>query len=301
MKKYAAMGAWFALLSLWIVPLASAGPQDTVDFSLAPAKGLKFKVTEKQTTKTEGSITIDDMEPRPMNGSTKKTTIYTQTILDVKDGKIVKLEREYEESGTTRESDRSPEPQERESPLAWKHVRAEWKDDECKVEVKEDDEWTEPGGGLKRHLSPGRLRNPLIPLPGEAKNVGDSWELDEEALKKFFGKTRPPTGMGEDAPEIERKASFKFTHIVVWKEMKCAAIKMKLKVSAGEIMSQTSDVTCFYSLKHRIVVGMKGTGSQEVNASREMGSRSMKIESSGTSQINTEVKILEEDEKSEEE
>jgi len=283
--------AVMVLLPFILAGYAFALPQDTVDFTKPPAKGLKYKVIQKRTGQSETTLAVSDREPREISQTTSGKMVFTQTILEVKDGKIVKLDRVYEEAGSRTENDQMPEPREQENPLAWKHIRAEWNEDgECKVEIKEGDEWTEPEDKMKRRLRPQMLRNPLIPLPEESKKVGDSWELDEEAAKKFFGK--PPTLPGEDAPEIEREAKFKITGITDFKEMKCAVIKMVSKISVDESMSQTMEATCYYSLKHCIIVGMKGTGTNRVNRTMERGEMIFEIDSSGTQKINAEVKIL---------
>ena len=174
------------VLVLWGVPV-SAAAQEAVDFSKAPAEGLKYKVVSKTHSEGTASQTRGEQTSElKMTGDREST--FVDTIVAVKEGKIVKLEREYEDvsSKMVMESDRSEAPREREqdSPLAWKHFRVEWNEDgEATVQVKSDDAWGNAEEALKRGLRPKRLRRPLFPLPAGKKTVGESWELSDEDVK----------------------------------------------------------------------------------------------------------------------
>jgi len=294
---------------------------ETVDFSKAPAPGLKFKVTVKSTSESSRTMTMDENEPVASKSTVTSEQVYTQAVLKVKDSKIVKLEREYEDHSTrtVREGGRSGRrprregrgeagPQERENPLAWKHIRIEWTEDEAKVTVKEDEEWTEPEGRLKRMIRPERFRSHAIPLPKETKDVGDTWELSEEEAKKFFKPRirrrggrggRGGGGEGEEV-DVDIEAEFEFADITDYKERRCAVIKMKVTMSLGEDSTQKTVSSGYFSLKHRIFLGIESKTTAEMKRTMERRERTIAIEMSMEGKSTYAVKILEEEKETDE-
>jgi hypothetical protein len=216
--------------------LGAAAAQEAVDFSQAPAPGLKYKVVSSTNSETKRSMTVGERE-LAMKTTGEREATFVDTILAVKEGKIVKMEREYEDvsSKAVTESDQLEEPREREqdSPLAWKHFRAEWNEDgDVTVKVKDDDAWGDVDDRLKRQLRPKRLRRPLFPLPRGPKTVGESWELSDENVKTYFPPRRPRRRSGEEAPPIPQTVSGKLTLVEITdhQELRCAVLKAALEM-----------------------------------------------------------------------
>lgn len=293
------------LVAVALVSTAFAVPPDTVDFSLVPEAGLKFKVTEAQNITIQGKLAYTDSEVE-MNLDQKidGKEVFTQTIKKVTDGRIVEIEREYEDAGqkmVTR-TEMLPEPQEleRSSPVAWKHFRAAWKEDGFSLVVKDDDEWKEARDDIKQRLSPRRLLQPKMPFPAGPKKVGDSWELSAKDLKDYFADT---AGGGAGASEVEVDGTARFTFVEVAdfevsdkKAEKCAVIdfKIKLRVSLGDGPSPefTLNGRLYYAIQPRIFYGMKGEGTMRIQGEQQRGGQTVRLDLNGTLKSNLKVEVL---------
>jgi hypothetical protein len=278
----------------------SASAQEAVDFGKAPAAGLEYKVVSRSHGEGSMSGTMGEQSFQRKQTSDREST-YIDSILAVKNGKIVKMEREYEDvSGkVVTESDRLPEPRKREqdSPLAWKRFRVEWNEDgEATARVKEDDAWGEVGEQLKRQLRPKQVRRPFFPLPQESKTVGESWELSDEQAKAYFPPRRRRRRGGGESPPIPQRVSGKLTleKITDFQDLRCAVIKASFVVEIGESGDNKTKLTqtCYYSLKHRIVVGIRGSSSGSMSRSGERQGRSFEVSSSSTGTLEVKVTIV---------
>ncbi len=275
------------------LPVASAAQE--VDFSLKPKPGLKTKVTTQQTSTGSQRVSAGERDFE-MKFETSRKGVYTQTLLAVKNGKIMKLERNYEDSGSTLKATvngEDREPQEREAALAWKHVRIEWSEDgDAAVTVKEDEEWVEPEGSLKKAIRPKRWRRGP-PLPNEAKSVGETWEISGEDAHKLF-QMEPRTGRdGEEIALPDVTARFEFASIATLRKMKCAVLKMEM-TSEREGSKSTTRATLHYSIEHRVIVQVESSGEESGSREREGPDGStIEQERSGTSKQKVTVEILE--------
>lgn len=289
------------LVLMAAVFLVSASAQEAVDFSKAPPAGLKYKLVSRSHSEGSMSGTMGEQSFEQKQTSDREST-YVDTILAVKDGKIVKMEREYEDVSTKMvvESDRLEAPREREqdSPLAWKHFRVEWSEDgEATAKVKEEEAWGAVEDQIKQRLRPKQLRRPFFPLPRESKTVGESWELSDEEVKAYFPpRRRRGRGGGEESPPIPQKVSGKLTleEITDFQDLRCAVIKARFSVEIGESGDNKTKLeqTCYYSLKHRIVVGIRGTSNGSTSRSGERGGRSFEVSSSSTGKFEVKVTIV---------
>lgn len=286
------------LVSPCVLPWAAAQEAETVNFNALPNVGLKYKVTATQSQRSQRTISIGDQDPREMTSDTKSKYVFTQSILEIKNGKISKLARKYEDyenKGTLEMSGQDPRELDNEAPLAWKHVRISWEDDEVTVEVEEDEEWSEPEGRLRRMIRPKRWRQSAIPLPKEPKKVGDTWELTGEEAEKAFPRTPRRNRQGElmELPDRELKVAYEFASIGEHQKMRCAVIKMKLTSEIEDQGKTESTYEIHYSLEHRIVVGIKTQTKGSTSVEREIGDRSFTMESERSGKTTMTVKIVE--------
>jgi hypothetical protein len=286
------------LLALALLCAASRGLDEEVDFARRPAAGLRFRVTDKQEIRCAGKVTREnDPEAMDLTQQISSEASFAQTVVEVKDGEIIALEREYEEVSRkiTARTSRVDEPQEIEQSdgVAWKHYRARWKDGELVLEVRDEDTWRAPGEQAKRRLSPTRLRDPLVPLPRGRKKVGESWELEGPVLRDYFsdlGETGTATGR-----ELDGSARFTLTGFEDLTGDRCAVIAFELKLEVeAELERYAFTLTgqIHYSLRHRIVVRMKGDGPLRIASDREQLGRAMQIRLTGTRTMDRTVKIL---------
>ena len=254
-------------------------PGESVDFSRAPAQGLKFKMTRTITVKATSTRTRGETEVETTVSADLKE-VFTQAYLEVKQGKVRKLGREYEDfsSHMVMESDKMPEHKvkEKDGFLAWKHVRATWNDEgEITREVKEDDEWTAAGDMICMWLNAGTLLHPAFPLPKKEKEVGDTWEPD--AKKVVMNIIKGP-GMKIDKVDFEGSVEVKLADIRKYKELRCAVLEFSIDVTSeqGNNPGVKMKGSAFYSLEHRIVVGLESEASIKMGGEREEGEGTLK-------------------------
>jgi len=271
----------FVILLLAPLFFLSLGPgDDTVDFSLAPAQGLKFKMTRTVVVRATSIRTRGDTEVE-MKMSADLKEVFSQTFLEVKQGKVRKLDREYEDfSGKmVVENEMLPEPRvnEEEGFLAWKHVRAAWDDDgEITHEVKEEEEWKGAGEKICKWLNAGTLLHPAFPHPGKVKKVGDSWDLDPVKVMDII--KGPSMKIGKT--RFDGTTEVKLVDIRPYEKLECAVLEFTFDVESkgdDEEPELKMKGTAFYSLKHRIVVGMKASGSLKMSGERDRGEGTMKV------------------------
>jgi len=297
------------LVAVALTGVAFAFPAETVDFSLTPQPGLKFKVSETQKIKIEGKLSFAEAEVEiNLDQAIDGKEVFTQTIKDVKDGKIVEVEREYEDAGqkVLTRTELLPEPQEMErtSPVAWKHVRASWKDDGFSLVVKDDDVWKEAEDDIKRRLSPRRLLQPKMPFPPGPKKVGDSWELSAQDLKDYFADTAG--GGGETETEVDGSARFTLTKVDDKQGPKCAVIEfevtLKVRLGEGPTPEFTIKGELYYAIQARVFYGMKGAGTMRIKGEQTRGGQTVGLDLNGTlnSELKVEVLVLPEPETKEE-
>lgn len=277
--------------------LASPMPSiaQEVDFSQKPKSGLKTKITMTQSSTGSQQMSMGERE-FGMTFSTTRKEIYTQTLVEVTDGKIMKLERNYEDSGSTLKATVNGderEPQERESPLAWKHVRIVWSEDgDATATVKEDDEWVEPEGSVKKSIRPKRWRRGP-PLPTGTKKVGESWEVSGEEAHKLFGMQARTGPDGEEVPLPDMTARFELASMATLRDMPCAVLKMEM-TSEREGSKSTTRATLHYSLEHRVIVQVESSGEESGSREREgPDGATVHQERSGTNKQKITVEILE--------
>lgn len=279
----------FALLAVALAPAAFAG--DSIDFTKAPAQGAKFKVTD--TVNADANMEIEG------NGQTfaiqSKTTVkkvFSHKILEVKDGKITLIEREYEDAGMKQvvQAPMFPEPQEKdeESPLAWKVIRAKWNDDALELEVKDGDDWKAAEEKIANEFTAASLRSPLLPLPDGSKEVGESWELDSDAVKAFFPSKQFG---GSDGSEMsgEFKATLKSIQEVDGLECGVIEFTLKLTIETGEGQSTSLNLkgTAHYSTKYRFVIKTDAGGKMTSEFEGEQQGVSVSRKVSGDLKLNT--------------
>jgi len=281
---------------LGLTAVTHAATLESVDFSKPPKEGAKFKLTETQKMSMKGTQEARGSEIE-LKISANGKEVYTHKILAVKENKVTKIEREYEDAGMkqTIEHSMMPEPQEQEmpNPLAWKTIRADIQDDGFTIKVKDGDEWTEAEEKVRRHFTPHLLRHPLVPLPKGTKEVGESWELDGDELKKIF----PPSRFGEESGDIEGTYKATLDSISEINGVRCAVIKFTMKVTLemqpGAELKFNLNGTAHYSLQHNFVIGMviKGTITQEADV--EQGGMTIKSSLNGDLGVDVKVKVLE--------
>lgn len=290
-----------AFLAMTLVCVAFAAPEESVDFSLCPPAGLKFKVTDEQVIRCSGKLTVGEGDPEQTDLTQTITAreSYTQTLVEVAEGAIVSLEREYEDvtQKVVAETPLAGRPQEHEqtAAVAWKHYRARWKDDAFTLEEKDEDTWKSPNEEAKRRLTSHRLRQPMVPLPTGTKKVGETWELDAETLRAYF------TDIGEVGRAADRKvdgsARFTLTGFEDLEGDRCAVITFTLRLEIGsdrDSYTFTLEGKIHYSLRHRIPVRMKGEGPLVVKAEGEKLAQgeAMGLDLKGTRTMNRAVKVL---------
>jgi len=281
-----------AVVVLGLSAATFAATLESVDFSKPPQAGSKFKFTETTKMNMKGSQEAGGNEMEmSITGNGKE--VFTHTILEVKENKITKIEREYEDAGMKQTIEMSvlPEPREQEQPdpLAWKTVRAEIEDDAFTMKVKDGDEWTEAEEKIRKKFTPELLRHPLIPLPKGTKEVGESWSLQGEELKKIF----PPTRFGEEGGELDGKYKATLDGIAEVNGIRCAVIKVQgeinLQPREGVEVKLVLNGKAHYSLQHNFVIAMvmKGMISQKADV-EQMGTQ---ITSSLTGDLTVDVKV----------
>lgn len=288
---------FFAVMAvLGVTAVTFAATLESVDFSKPPKEGAKFKLTETQKMTMKGTQEGQGTEIE-LSITANGKEVYTHKILAVKENKVTKIEREYEDAGMKQTIEHSmlPEPREQEmpNPLAWKTIRADIQDDAFTIKVKDGDEWTEAEEKVRRHFTSHLLRHPLVPLPEGTKEVGESWELDGDDLKKMF----PPSRFGEQSGEIEGTYKGTLDSIADVKGDRCAVIKFTMKITLelqpGAELKFDLNGTANYSLQHNFVTGMviKGTITQKAEI-EQMGTT---ITSSlkGNLAVDVKVKVLE--------
>ena len=286
------------VLCLVLLSLAFSFPAETVDFSKIPDQGLKFKVSESMKFKMEGTVTAGEQE-LSMTQNMSGKQIYTQTYVKVKDGKILEIEREYEDAVQKMvvENDMMSEPHEQEmpNPLAWKHIRAKWNDDdEFTLEVKEEDAWKEAEDNIKARLNAKKVLQPNIPLPKGEKKVGDTWKLSAEELKSYFADS--VKSVEDTEVDIEGTAEFELAEITEIKGVKCAVIKFKfnLTMKMGDNPSPKIDMSglIHYSIDHKVFYGMKGKGTVKVEGEMEQMGQDISMDLTGPIEMEVKVKVL---------
>jgi hypothetical protein len=244
---------WFGVgaAALVVASFAFARGLEEVDFDAPRKKGLKYKLTEAVKGRMAGKISMNGEEV-DIEQEINSKEVFTETVLDVKDGKITQLLREYEEAG----EDEAP------SPLAWKTFRAEWNDDdELSLRYKDGDAWKKADDTMRAFLNNTTLLHPTCPTPKGKKSVGDTWEVTEKQFKEYF----PPARFGYTDAEVEGEFNLKLASIAEFQKMKCAVIEFQTEVTVSS--ERTSAMTikvkgkAHYSLDHRIFVGMTGTGT----------------------------------------
>jgi hypothetical protein len=273
-----------------------AAPQETIDFARLPAQGLKFSVSSATSTTTM-VVTPEDGQSTTTKETSRRTNVFTQEILALKDGEVVRVERDYGDCGasTTLESESATEPREMEraSPLAGRRIRVGWHGKVVKIGEREGGKWVEASGRVKRSIRLGRVRRPIIPLPKTRKKVGETWEFGPQELKDYFSFSNLRF-LGYDADEEgpAMKAVFRIARVLRYEGMNCALIKMSLHISVGEGVSKSIDGVCYFSLRHRIVVGMKATGRSIIDRRGEQGGVRFLFKSETNSKMAATVKIL---------
>lgn len=270
----------FILLITPLLFLSQKTPNERVDFSRAPAQGLKFKMTRAITVKATSTRTRGETEMEKKISADLKE-VFTQTYLEVKQDKVRKLGREYEDfSGkVVMESDMMPEPREKEEDdfLAWKHVRATWDDEgEITREVKEDDAWTAADERTCKWLNARTLLHPAFPLPMKEKEMGDTWKLDSGKVIRDIIKG---PSMKVDRVDFEGTVEVKLADIRKYKELRCAVLEFSVDVQSKKEDSPNIKMkgAAYYSLKHRIVVGLESEGTLKIDAAREEGEGTLKV------------------------
>jgi hypothetical protein len=286
--------AVIAVLGLTAVTFAAT--LESVDFSKPPQEGAKFKVTETQKMTMKGTQEARGQEI-DLSTNVDVKQVYTHKILAVKENKVTKIEREYEDSGMkqTVESSMSPEPREQETPnpVAWKTIRADIQDDTFTVKVKDGDEWTEAEEKIRNLYTSHLLRYPLVPLPDGPKEVGESWELEGDDIKKIF----PPSRFGEQGGEVD--GSFKGTleGISEINGTRCAVLKVQTQMTVepreGIELKINLKGTAHYSLAHNFVIGMVMKGTVTQNIEIEMMGTTVKSSLGGDLVVTAKVKVLE--------
>ena len=278
-----------ALLAVALAPAAFAG--DSIDFTKAPAQGAKFKVTEVNNAVINVSAEANGQTFEMKTKVTGKEA-YTHKILEVKDGQTVVIEREYEDAGskTVTEAAMLPEPQEKddESPLAWKVIRASWNDGTLELKVKDGEDWKAAEEKIASKLTSKALHSPLLPLPAGPKEVGESWELDSDALKEYF-----PSEQFGGAAGSEMNGEFKATlkSIQEVDGLECGVIEftLKLTVESGEGPSMSFDLkgTAHYSTKHCFVIKTVADGKMTSEFEGEQQGVSVSQKVNGDMKLNT--------------
>ncbi len=272
-----------ALAALVAMPFVAFAPQDqegaaatkSINFDLRPEAGLKIAVKGKMTVALDGTMSQGEME-HTFKQSMAESQNYTQKFTEVKENKITKVERTYEESTvkTKLEIEVLPEPQEseNENPVAWKSYRADMSgEDEIKLEVKDGDEWTAAAGPAKKQLTRRRLESPLMPLPKGTKQVGESWEFSGKELKDYF----QDPGSDEEGMDVEMDGTgtFELAEIKPIYGVMCGVIKFKLQlgmdIQSGITAKMVISGTAIYNIKHRVYTEVKLEGTMNAEGEPE--------------------------------
>ena len=275
--------------ALFAVALAAApATAQTVDFSLTPDKGLKFKLTRTTNVSGTARMTVGEEEhERKQEGSIKE--VFTQTYLEVTEGKVRKIERAYEEMTSSMKrtgTDGDPRTDEQESMLEWKTFRGEWnEDDKFTLTMKDDETFDEAEEKFRKRLNAKRLLMPVVTLPSKKKKVGESWKIDPKAtiLDLMAVPTERDSEQG-GTPDFDGEGSITFSGVTKHKEMECAVLQLELdaesEMRGRPGPSFTMKGTAYYSLKHRIVVGFAGKATIKMESENRSGGFELKTKTS---------------------
>jgi len=259
---------------LFVVALAPL--DEGVDFSRPPDQGMRIKVTEQIKGRLTGTLEIGGNEVA-IGSPLDATEIYVHTVLEVKERKVLKIQREYEESGGEDDA----------TPLAWKTLRATWEEDgdgEGSITVKEDEEWKPAGELLTRFVTLRSLRQPILLLPPRKMEAGQSWEFGAKEIRRYF----PAVKLGNAAAKLGGEGKITFREVARIKDEKCAVLDVEIQIDSSiegtEVSTTRLAGVVHYSLEHRVIVGLKGKGTM-----KRYGPAAM----SGSLQLEYKVKVLE--------
>lgn len=283
-----------ALAVALAMPFVAFAPQDedaapatdSIDFDLRPESGLKIAVKGKMSVALDGMMSQGEME-HSFKQSMAESQAYSQKFLEVRENKITKVERVYEESTikTKLELDMLPEPRETEdeNDVAWKSFRADLSGEEVKLEVKDGDDWTPASSRVQKQLTRRRLESPLMPLPKGKKRVGESWEFTGKELKDYFQDSSSDDE--EMDVQMEGTGTFELAEIKPIAGVLCGVVKFKLQLSmelqAGITAKMAMTGTAIYNIKHRVYTEVKLNGTMNAEGESEQAGEGGSLEMKG--------------------
>jgi len=290
---------------------------DRVDFSQAPAPGLKFRLVETGTYRVTGTCTLEGQTPQKITQDLDARLELIQKVLEVKKGRVSALTRKYEKyttrvRGTGCCSNRAPEEKEPEDPakkknaeaevrekvfehpLSGKHLRATWKDGKRTLEVREGDAWKPAGPAYVKSLSSRKLLQPVLPLPAAVMKVGETRDIPPEVLRNFF---RDGFDQKQADARMLSSCGFTFTGFEDHQGEACAVLKFRLRIKTSlpnhPGFAFHMEGRCHYNLGHRILVALEASGTMTSKGDAVQGDSLVALDLKGTIRSTSRVKVLE--------
>lgn len=320
-----ALAAGFALLiGAFALPPVGAAPEvpgdppsthavrrdgERVDFTLPPRTGLAYLLVEDGNYTLAGEVRTEGADaPRRIEEKVRTRLEMAERIVRSDETGLRALERTYRTfhlRATTRKHRPDDDPDRSatddgppkgvlvEHPLHGKTLRARWKgpDRVFSLDVAKGDAWAAAPETLRDRLSVIRLRYPVLPLPSEAKRVGDKWQMTAAELQDFCG----DNFHDGPQPKIEGSSRLALTGFRDYAGRRCAVIHVRVRAKTAQLnhppVALKAEGECLFDLTHRVAVHVTMKGTVRTVGSLEKGRTRFELDLRGKFDVTASVRV----------